>query len=702
MGIISTQGFVCRLIANGQQLDLFKDEEILLSDNVTGLFDLGVLPSDFTRQITVPGTKINNAFFEHVYDISIQSPFLFATNVKVPCYLDFNGIYLANGYLQLNKVNVIANKFIDSYEITIFGGVSSFARDINRNFLTDLTSSLAQYNHTSSLDIISSSWNGDLFSGTIVYPMAEYGQQIVYNQSITNYGIDEPNGALTVQDYKPAIRIKTVFDAIFEEYGYTYSSSFWQQPWLDNVYMICNNKLRYPVYESIDLETYGLFKISPISGSGGTNVTASAATLVPIQWDNIESNPAGNLSSNLIYSTSFDSQIRGELKLEFEVKPLAANGNMPQFSLIIQDANSTTVEAIIPLQIINNYLLDVQTYNAGSTKQQKFNLTQQFNSGVIPAGEHRFNLYWQGVPSSAQLQVVFNPSNSVASYLSVTKVNQGGDGLVMDIAENMPFGTAGIKLIDFITSLQKKFNLVIYPNKTKPREFIIETFNDWYKRGEIKDFNRYINLDKPIGVTPANNLAVNKLNFGDTLDGDYVSQQFAKGANREFGKSYYIDTDNFFSQGTFEVKTGMASSPLVYLTGTGTSGSSNVTQAGFRAGAIVATISSNDASAQSFLQVETDYVAIAAVGVTSPVTTEFDFDPNILGYNYRSVVVGNDIVFTSVAYGTTNTTSQLIKITDSGSVNLYSGSVSNFTYTITESDASSSVLNFIAQTDARD
>jgi hypothetical protein len=702
MGIISTQGFVGKLIANGQQLDLFDSEDILLSDNVTGLFDLGVLPSDFTRQITVPGTKINNAFFEHVYDISIESPFLFATNVKVPCYLDFNGIYLANGYLQLNKVNVIANKFIDSYEVTIFGGVSSFARDINRNFLTDLTASLAQYNHTSSLDNISSSWNGGLFSGSIVYPMAEYGQQVVYNPTITNYGIDEPNGALTVQDYKPAIRIKAVWDAIFEEYGYTYTSSFWQQPWLDNVYMICNNKLRYPVYENIDLETYGLFRISPISGSGGTNVTASATTIVPLQWDNVEFNPNGNLGSNLVYTTDFNSAIRGELKLDFEVKPTAATGNMPQFSLIVKDATSSVVEAIVPLQIINDYLLDVQTYNAGSTKTQKFNLTQQFTTGVIPSGSHTFNLYWQGVPSSTNLQVVLNPSNSVASYLSVTKVNQGGDGEIMDIGENMPFGTTGIKLIDFITSLQKKFNLVIYPNKTKPREFIVETFNTWYKTGEIRDFNKYINLDKPLSFTPANNLAVNKLNFGDTLDGDYISQQFAKGANREFGKSYYIDTENFFSQGTFEVKTGMASSPLVYLTGTGTSGSSNVSQAGFRAGAIVATISSNDASAQSFLQVETDYVAIAAVGVTSPVTTEFDFDPNILGYNYRSVVVGNDIVFTSVAYGTTNTTSQLIKITDSGSVSLYSGSVSNYTYTITESDVSSSVLNFIAQTDARD
>jgi len=66
MGVTSTQGFAFKLVANGVQLDLFADEEIFLSDNVTGLFDVGVLPADFTRQITVPGTKKNNAFFEHV------------------------------------------------------------------------------------------------------------------------------------------------------------------------------------------------------------------------------------------------------------------------------------------------------------------------------------------------------------------------------------------------------------------------------------------------------------------------------------------------------------------------------------------------------------------------------------------------------------------------------------------------------------
>ena len=56
MGVISTESFRFRLVANGQQLDTFKDEDIKLSNNVTGLFDLGILPSDFTRQITLPGS----------------------------------------------------------------------------------------------------------------------------------------------------------------------------------------------------------------------------------------------------------------------------------------------------------------------------------------------------------------------------------------------------------------------------------------------------------------------------------------------------------------------------------------------------------------------------------------------------------------------------------------------------------------------
>ena len=580
MGVTSTQGFKFKLVADGVILDLFKDEQILLSDNVTGLFDLGVLPADFTRQITLPGSKKNNHFFEFMYDISVEDPYTFSTNKKVRCYLDFDGIYLSDGYLQLNKVNIYQNKFIDSYEVTIYGGLASFGRDLKRYFLTDLTGSLSQYNHTSSYENISSSWGGNLFNGTIVYPMAEYGQKIDYQTGNGGFGINNENGALCVQDYKPAIKMKTVFDACFEEFGYTYSSSFMEQSWVDNIYMVCNNKLRYPVYPTssyglsdFDIETYGQFKIGPLSGSGMTDVVLSAGSSTQLPWYNIMYAGGGQLDAGLTYHLALNSKLRGELNLNFEVSSSAVGNGIPQFQLIARNVDTYT-DYTTSLTNYNTYMNEVQIYNAGQTRTQTFELLTEFTLDTLPSGSYQFRLQYTNQGGS-NFSVKLDPGSNTKSYLSITKVNQAGDGLVLDVAKNMPYGTNGIKLIDFITSVQKKFNLVIYPNKTKLNEFIIEPFNEWYKKGNIKDFNKYINLNDKISATPANNLAVQQLNFGDTLDGDYISQQFSKGANREFGKAYYVDTENYFSQGTFEVKTNFASSPLVYLNGTGVSGSAS-------------------------------------------------------------------------------------------------------------------------------
>ena len=571
MGVTSQQSFNFRLVANGTQLDTFTDEIIKVSNNVTGLFDVGLLPSDFTRQITLPGSKTNNAFFEHVYDISVQSPFLFATNVKVPCHIDYDGIYVSQGYLQLNKVNVTANKWIDSYEVSIYGILSSFSRDINRLFLTDLTT-LQKYNHTSSIQNITASWSGSLFNGDIVYPLAEYGQNIVYSPNEPNFGIDSQFGGLCVQDFKPAIRMKAVWDAIFEQTGYTYESTFINtdiNPWINDIYMICNYKLRYPVYSNVDVETYGLFKISPISGSGQTNVTMSSATDYKLNWYNIEQNPGNNLSSDLVWNTTYSTQVRGVINLDFNIS--GSGTAVPQFNLNIKNGAGTTISSV-PLNQINDYLLQVQLYNNGQTRNQNIEIAQPFNSALLPSGSYTFNINWTPT-GTGTTRMVMNQGNSVKSYLEVNKCTSIGDGLVMDIPYNLPYGTTGIKLVDFLKGIQKKFNLIIQPSKTKLNHFEISTFNDWYRNGQIKSFDRYINLDDKIEVIPANNLAVNQLNFGDTLDQDYVSLQFSKGANREFGKQYYIDTQNFFSQGTFEVKTTFASSPLIRLAGTGQSGS---------------------------------------------------------------------------------------------------------------------------------
>jgi hypothetical protein len=575
MGVTSTQGFNFKLVANGEILDIFKDEEILLSDNVTGLFDLGVLPADFTRQISLPGTKKNNAFFEHVYDISIVNPDTFATNIKVPAYFDFDGIYLAQGYLQLNKVNVLANKFIDSYEVSIYGSLSSFAREISRSFLTDMTSSLAQFNHTASIENITGSWTFGLNNGAIVYPLAEYGQKLTYTPENAFFGIDSGEGSMFVQDFKPSIRVKEVWDAIFEEYGFTYSGSFWNEPFLDNVYMVCNNSLRYPKFAEENLEVYGQGKIAPASGS--TNNVLTAGTALNLPYFNILTNPAEAFNSDTTYNVEYPTKLRGELTLNFKVTQLTAGRGVPSFELHVKDLSGTTV-SLTTLVNFNQYFEQIyRSYVSQNlnTETTKYTLSTEFNTAYLPSGTYRFAIEYN-YEYANNFSVTLDPDGELKSSLAITKAGNVGEGWVMNIGANMPFGTNGIKKIDFIRGIQKKFNLVMYPSKVKQNEYIVETFNKWYKDGEIRDFNRYINLNEKIEVIPANNLAVNELNFGDTLDQDYISQQFSKAANREYGKAYYVDTQNFFSQGKFEVQTAFASSPITYLAGTGVSGSQDL------------------------------------------------------------------------------------------------------------------------------
>jgi len=579
--INNTQGFTFRLIADGVQLDTFADEDIKISNNVTGLFDIGVLPSEVTRQITLPGTKVNNAFFEHVYDISIDNPFLFATNVKVPAYFDFDSIYLSQGYIQLNKVNIVANKFIDSYEVTMYGTLSSFAREVNKSYLTDLTP-LAKYNHTASYANIVESWNTGstgLFNRNIVYPLADYGQGWQFTPNEIWSGIDDssnPQQGLAVQDFKPAIRVKAVWDAIFEYTGYTYSSSFFAQEWLDDVYMFCNNSLRYPEFAGVDLETLGQCKLAPLSGSGQTDLLIPESTKTDLPWYNVESDPSNVVGANSAYTVTLDqsTSLQGVISLDIN---LSGSIGGPAVYFYVRPTGSASTTSYQSLPEINTFFYDLTFHDfaAGNSGQnQTFTVQQTFATGQIPPGTYYFGIEWtdQFNPPYNNFKFTLDKTGP-KSFLEIKRVRQAADGRIMDIQANMPFGTSGIKLVDFITGIQKKFNLVMYPNNTKQNEFIVETFNNWYNKGEIKDFNKYINLDDKIEVIPANNFAVNKLNFGDTLDNDYISQQFSKGENREYGKIYYTDTTNFFSQGEFNVKTTFASEPLLYLQGTGLSGS---------------------------------------------------------------------------------------------------------------------------------
>jgi hypothetical protein len=576
MSVFTTQGYRVKLVAGVGSyadktfLDLFADEEIKVSNNITDLFDIGAVPGTFTRTITLPGTKVNNAFFEQYYDISVYNPDIFNTNQKVEAYLDFDGIYLVNGYIQLQKVSVYENKFIDSYEINLFGIISNFSVEANRLFLTDLDN-LSIYNHTSSLANITASWQGDLFSGSIVYPMADYGSNVFYSIEEA-VGIDDPEGALTVQNYKPAIKMKAVWDAIFDKLGFTYSGSFFEQPFVDNIYLFLNNNLKYPIYTELELENYGRAKVNVSSGSAyiNYNVSRNTQTELPFTAEEFDYNNVLNIGTGfaaLAYTPPISTKTTCNVTLNFRVTNTGGAGSgAPQFTLYFREQGSGVTSATASLVSMNTYLANIADART-TTVTETFTLTERFVIPQLPATAHDVYIYWTNTGAN-NFGITLNPADSRSySSFEIVRINQAADGKVLQIPNNMPYGVSGIKLIDFIRGIQKKFNLIIYESKTNLNTLIIDTFDVWYKDGEYKDFNQYINLNEKIEFIPANTLAVNKIDFTDADDADYVSTLWKRTYNRTFGQAFYIDSGSYFSQGEFAVKTTLAQGPLQAVPG---------------------------------------------------------------------------------------------------------------------------------------
>ena len=587
MAIQSGRDKVFKLIARGTELDLFQDETIYLSNNVTGLFDIGKLPSDFTRQITLPGTKKNNDFFQHVYDISIDEPYLFKTNEKVIAQFDFDGFYVSQGYIQLNKVNLKENKYIESYEVSVFGLLSSFKRDLQSITLTNLAS-LDNYNHIFSTDNILTSWSGSAgasntftssvdghsLSGEVVYMLTDSGKQHTYQASLSNnlFGIDTEGGRLYAQDFKPAIRLDLVLDAIFDQTEYTYESTFLSESRFDNTFVLCDRGLKYPVISGTDLEINGQIQVGPVSGSG-TPLDLISSVTQSLLFTNVYDDPSFSIvATDGEYQPFFgdveviSSNGLGELKLNLLVT--GSSTAYPELSLYRQPNTPSGGPEIISLDYMNDYIRR-DFKNSGGEKE--YTLTQEFNTTFVSGSSYDFNIGFT-TAGTGTVNVTIGPEGNTESRLKIKTLNELGDLLPIDIPANMPFGTNGITLLDFLASVQKKFNLQIYPSKTKPRHFIIETFNNWYKQGNVKNFDKYMDLNRTISVTPANNLGVREVEFGDTLDLDFLTQNFKKQNNREFGKSYFRDTQNFFSDGKLQVETGLGVSPLRYVVGSGTEG----------------------------------------------------------------------------------------------------------------------------------
>jgi hypothetical protein len=110
------------------------------------------------------------------------------------------------------------------------------------------------------------------------------------------------------------------------------------------------------------------------------------------------------------------------------------------------------------------------------------------------------------------------------------------------------------KQIDFITSINKMFNMVCIAHPIKPKTIIVEPIVNYIGKGEILDWTDKVNFNDRINLSPTANLLNGTLNYNFKLDKDYGNQQYNIANNRIFG-TYFLQLNQDYKDSNINFDT---------------------------------------------------------------------------------------------------------------------------------------------------
>ena len=513
-------------------LDLYRNEPVLLSLSFAELQDITKKNSNFSKAFSLPGSKKNNQVFNFFYDLN-AIPTTFNPNNKFNASLLWDGYEIMVGYIRLNGVTIADDEII--YQVTFYNQVGDLMSNIGDKFLFDLDLNYLSHPYDPSV-ILESNIDPDLFPitgntnysyqngktmwglynigydyisantiNTQITPLVQFtpintsGGTIQYNPQPGNFDFS----GTPVNDYyfKPAIQAKELYEAIFREAGYIVESNFFETSYFKRFYM----PLKF-----VDETIYSRNAIPPCYTYINTGITPNnfSATYTNPTLD-VQCNSlgwTGTTNSLLIPPTNAGQYT---FRFTFTVTP---NGfcnpdlsQFPEISLFFDDTITS------PIQLYYQQICDnvVQTISF----DQVFNIS----------GSSTLQFYFQGrdiVVDSFVFEVTkgprFIPNGSIINY-------------------DIEFPENDYKQIDFITSMNKYFNMIVVPNPDDPLKLIVEPIIDYIGKGEVLDWTRKIDFAQTQNLYPTSSLINGTLEYEFKLDQDYANKDFQSQTNRIFG-----------------------------------------------------------------------------------------------------------------------------------------------------------------------
>lgn len=424
------------LFVGDEELDMFGDEDIVINLSVQNIQDISKVFTDFSQGFSVPASPRNNAIFSHYYRTDIEGGADY--RLRAEGYIEINGLLFRYGSIELEGVQMRQNAPY-AYDVTFYGLLVNLTDLFGEDYLYDLES-LSAFNHTYDEATIYSGLTSTALD-PVYYPFISAQDVWIYDsdnnnhqeENIAFHGINETHGVRHF-DLKPAIPIQEIITAIETKYGVTFNVSGINE--YDKLYMWCHRTAGY-MYERVD------YTMPWVKITFATTTTPLVFNVATDTW-------------TVDATTDYDVLITiDNATVDYEIGVFVNNQLFQSYSIVAHPAGT------------ESRLFNAQLYDGDEV--------------TVYARAKEF--------STLQLQVSqFEATSGITLFMSAANSTAQTLPAQVDIPSLMPEQ----RIVDFLSSLCKMFNLVIIP--TSSTEFDLLLLNDWYTAASDVDLSQYFDI----------------------------------------------------------------------------------------------------------------------------------------------------------------------------------------------------------------
>ena len=494
-----------------------------------------------SQTFSLPGTKEVNRFFNYAYDVAQDDvPAMYNT---VPCSVILNGETILIGALQLLSVVTSEDGYV-GYNVQVYDKVLQFEQALSDKLIKN--ADWSAYEHTLTSQSVVDSWSNGLLSGSVYYPIADYGrtqdQEFYQSAPIMQITSSDPNMAgayigdttspLTLAQVLPAIRAKDTLDIIFDQAGYTYTGSFTETEDFNNIYIL--NKPKEGLGIVTDGATSADFSAgSPSNQTEGimSNYVISASSEF---WD--YSNSYNTTTMTYIVPETGNYTFQGQVGF-FNPVPITSSAVVNiGFYLVIDPGTGNPDDGIV---------LDTATLLMDQSKGiGPHYLNVAYTDAFAPGVKLRLQGYVEQYTGAPAINTTF-----VAAYTQFRAINTPVtfEGATVDMSQQWQADT---KSVDILKGLITQFNLILTPQVDNSSVIQIETFDDWMRAGEVKDWTSKFDTAKRIQIDHTVDEIEKELFLKNVDDNDRFSKaSIESDPNEQYGTLRLL-AENNISQGT--------------------------------------------------------------------------------------------------------------------------------------------------------